>query len=127
MINVFIWLAQAYLDMTEMEIQSLYGYPVLIITLFLPLETIAVTAIPLVFAPILYFQGVLSKDNTTLLVLYIFSTAPYIQISIPLLIITAGPYIYAVKRFTGLEEEIATAPAGTASVILTYAIALTIL
>lgn len=113
--------------MTEMEIQPFYGYPVAIITLFLPLETIAVTEIPLIFAPILYFEAFLSRDNTILLVLYIFSTAPYIEVSIPILLLTAGPYIYTVKKVTGLENKIATAPAGTVSVILTYAVALTVL
>lgn len=113
--------------MTEKEIQPLYGYPIVLITVFLPPETIALTAIPLLIAPILYYEAFLSKQNTILLVLYIFSTAPYIEIAIPLLIVTAGPYIYTVKKATGLEEKIAIAPAGTVSVLLTYAIALTVL
>ncbi|MFB6180392.1 MAG: hypothetical protein ABEJ93_00800 [Candidatus Nanohalobium sp.] len=118
-INTSVWIAEAYLDISNKEIQPLYAYPILLILVFLPLTTIAVTAAPLIFAPILYYTGVLSEDDATLLALYILSTAPYLEYAVPILLITGIPYVLTVQ-LTGLKDEIATAPAATTSIILTY-------
>jgi hypothetical protein len=112
--------------MTKRDIQALYGYPVILASVNLSLETLALLAVPLAFVPILYFLTEISWQNTVLLTLYILSTAPYTAIAFPVLAVTAGIYIYGMKKITGLEEGIATAPAGLTAVVITYSLGLLI-
>lgn len=125
-VNVFVWLAESYLDVTEREIQPLYGYPVVIASIYLPLETIALLGVPLTVAATLFFTTDISKQNFILLVLYSLSTAPFTLIAFPVLALTTAAYLYSMEEITGLEENIATAPAGLTAVILTYSIGILI-
>jgi len=125
-INLFIWTAESYLDITEKHIQPLYGYPLALSSFALPLEIMSKTFFPLLLCPILYYKDILSRENSILLVFYIISTAPYLKVSIPVLVIVVLIYLYTVKEFTGLEDNIATAPAGTLSFILTYIVVLAV-
>lgn len=112
--------------MTERDIQAFYGYPVILASVNLSLGTLAFLAIPLAFVPVLYFTTDISEQNTILLTLYILSTAPFTLIAVPVLAVTAGTYIYSMKKITGLEEGIVTAPAGLTAVIITYSLGLLI-
>lgn len=126
MVGFIIWSAESYLDITKRKIQPMYGYPLVFSTFALAPRTIALTSIPLIFGPLLYYYGEISKENTILFIIYVISTAPYLIISIPALVIVYTLYMYAVKKVTGLKTDIATAPAGTIAFVLTYIIALTV-
>lgn len=124
--NLFVWTAESYLDVTKRDIQALYGYPVIFASINLSIETLATLAVPLAFVPVLYFMTEISRQNTVLLTLYLLSTAPYTALAVPVLAVTTGIYIYGMRKITGLEEGIATAPAGLTAVIITYSLGLLI-
>jgi hypothetical protein len=121
-INVFIWVAESHLELSEGRIQTFYAYPSALALLFLPARTVALTAFPLLAIALVYYYTSLSEKSRVLLIIYILSSAPFLKISLLVFGAVAITYKEVLRRFLDLEEIHMLAPAATASIIITYLI-----
>lgn len=121
-VNIFIWIAESYLELSKGKVEAFYVYPTALALLFLPARTIALTALPLLVIALAYYYTDLTSKSRTLLIIYILSSAPFLKISLLVFGAVAITYKKALGTSLDIDDTVILAPAATISIILTYLI-----
>lgn len=122
-VNTFVWVAQAYLDVTRKHIQLLYIVPVLLSTILIGFNVSLISFGLLTLAPILYLSGLMAVGDTTLYITYVISTTIYPLLGIQALIYSTAAYILLQETVLD-NQKYAMAPAPTTAFAITYLLGL---
>lgn len=119
-INLLVWVGESYLDFSADQVQPFYIYPVLIASLFTPIQNLASIA-PLVPVPfLLYLKEIISYQDLSLATIFLFSISPYPVEGLVTAAVISPAYLYASRRYLG--EARVKAPLGLLTVTVTYAL-----
>lgn len=121
LINSLVWVAQAYLDLTRKQIQLYYIIPVLLSVPLYSLEPSLTSFGLLLLAPIQYFTVDMAKGDTSLYIMYVFSTIFLPITSFQVLIFTTAAYILLQETMLQ-NQNYPMAPAVTTSYFISLLI-----